>query len=119
MDMRHRPDGIYKWIGHYMDHWSKFHVIFPLSRKSCAKVALVFIYLGTLHSDNGRDEIVVKKWPGEVTIINERPRNPKCQGMVEQGNSTVEKLLEKNNDYPTWSEWLPLIQCKYHYHQLM
>ena len=46
-----RPDGIYKWIGHYMDHWSKFHVIFPLSRKSCAKVALVFIYLGTLHSD--------------------------------------------------------------------
>ena len=59
MDMRHRPDGIYKWIGHYMDHWSKFHVIFPLSRKSCAKVALnlqnlVFSYLGTpkiLHSD--------------------------------------------------------------------
>ena len=132
IDMRHRPDGIYKWIGHYMDHWSKFHIIFPLSRKSAAEVALnlqnlVFSYLGTpkiLHSDNGREfvneivESLVKDWPGEVVIVNGRPRNPRCQGLVEQGNSTVEKLLgirllqEKGNDYPTWSEWLPFIQCK-------
>ena len=57
--------------------------------------------------------------PEDVTIVNGRPRNPKCQGMVEQGNSTVEKLLgirilvEKGNDHPTWSEWLPFIQCEY------
>ena len=74
---------------------------------------------------NGREfvneivESVVKEWPGEVTIINGRPRNPKCQGMVEQGNRSIRLLEEKNNDYPTWSEWLPLIQCKYHYDQLM
>ena len=46
-----------------MDHWSKFHVLFPLARKSAAKVGLglqnhVFAYLGTpriLHSDNGHE----------------------------------------------------------------
>ena len=131
--MRHRPDGMYKWIGHYMDHWSKIHILFPLSRKSAAEVALnlqnhVFSYLGTpkiLHSDNGKEFVneivhsVVKEWPGEVTIVNGRPRNPRCQGLVEQGNGMVEKLLgvrlheaTDDSDYPPWSEWLPFIQCK-------
>ncbi len=99
IDTRHRPDGTYKWIGHYMNHWVKHSV--PLTSKSAAEVALnvqnqVFAYLGTpriLHSDNGREfvnEIVhslVRDWPGEVTIVNGRPRNPKCQGLVEQGNA--------------------------------
>ena len=104
--MRHRPDGIYKWIGHFMDHWSKMHVLFPLARKSAAEVGLnlqnnVFALLGTpriLHSDNGREfvneivQTVVKEWPGEVVIVNGRPRNPKCQGLVEQGNFMVENF---------------------------
>ena len=63
IDMGHRPDGSFKWIGHYMDHWAKFHVLFPLVRKSAAEVAValsnqVFAILGTpkiLHSDNGRE----------------------------------------------------------------
>ena len=61
---------------------------------------------------------LVRDWPGEVTIVNGRPRNPKCQGLVEQGNSVVEKLIgarfqeAQNDDYPAWSEWLPFIQCK-------
>ena len=60
-------------------------------------------------------ECVVKEWPGEVTIVNGRPRNPKCQGLVEQGNATVEKMItvrvhDDDTDYP---EWLPVIQCKY------
>ena len=38
--MRHWPDGIFKWIGHFMDHWSKFHVLFALSHKTAAEVAL-------------------------------------------------------------------------------
>ena len=128
--MRHCPDGTYKWIGHYMDHWSKFHVLFVLCQKSAAEVALnlqnqVFSYLGTpkiLHSDNGHEFVnaivasLCKEWPGEVTIVNGRPRNPKCQGLVEQGNGTVEKmlgvrLLESVTDIPPWSEWLPIIQC--------
>lgn len=130
--MRHRPDGDYNWIGHYMDHWSKFHVIFPLMRKSAAEVALhlqsqVFSVLGTpkiLHSDNGREfvnnivRMVVEKWPGEVVIVNGRPRNPRCQGLVEQGNHSIEKLLGarlqdvKSHCQPMWSDWLPFLQCK-------
>ena len=49
------------------------------------------------------------EWPGEVTIVNGRPRNRKCQGLVEQGNGTVEKmlgvrLLESDTNTPPWSE---------------
>ena len=130
--MRHRPDGTYRWIGHYMDHWSKFHVLFPLSRKTAAEVGLnlqtkIFSFLGIpriLHSDNGREFVnvivqnLVKEWPGETTIVNGKPRNPKCQGLIEQGNSLVEKMIgarfqeDSTDDYPLWSEWLPFIQCK-------
>ena len=90
--MCHCPDDPYQWIAHYMDHWSIFHLIFSLTRKSAAEVATglqknVFSVFGTpkiLHSDNGREFInevicnLVKDWPGETTIINGRPRNPKC-----------------------------------------
>ena len=114
-----------------MNHWSKFHILFALNRKSATEVAmnlqnLVFSYIGTpkiLHLDNGREfvneivQTVVKEWPGEVTIVNGRPRNPRCQGMIEQGNSVVEKLLgvrlleATESKYPPWSEWLTFIQC--------
>ena len=61
---------------------------------------------------------VCKEWPGEVIIVNGRPRNPKCQGLVEQGNGTVEKMVgvcldEADPDLPPWSEWLPVVQCEY------
>ena len=36
---------------------------------------------------------LVRDWPGDLTIVNGRPRDPKCQGLVEQGNSVVEKLI--------------------------
>ena len=130
--MLHRPDGTFKWIGHYMDYWTKFHILFALMRKSAAEVALnlqnhVFVILGILrilHSDNGREFVneiihsIVKECPGQITIANGRPSNPKCQGLVEQGNHMVEKLLGaclheyKGDDQLTWTEWLPFIQCK-------
>ena len=131
--MRHQPDGTYKWIGHFMDHWSNLHVLFPLSRKCPAEVAFnlktrVFSYIGTpriLHSDNGREFVdetissLVKDWPGEIVIVNGRPWHPECQGRIEQGNGLVEKLLReqlsknKQDDFPAWSEWLPIIQCEH------
>ena len=122
--------GTYKWIGHYMDHWSKFHVLFALCQKAASEVSLnlqnqVFSYLGTskiLHSDNGHEFVnairivasLCKEWPGEVTIVNGHPRNPKCQDLG--GNGTVEKmlgvrLLESDTDTLPWSEWLSIIQC--------
>ena len=67
--MRHRPDGPYHWIGHFMDHWSKMHVFFPLMEKSAAEVALnlstkVFVHYGPpkiLQSDNGFVNGIVRK----------------------------------------------------------
>ena len=41
--MRHRPNGAFKWIGQYIDHWAKFHVLFPLVRKSAAEVAVALL----------------------------------------------------------------------------
>lgn len=75
-----------------MDHWSKLHILFPLMHKSVPEVALnlqdrVFSILGVpriLHTDNGREFVnsivhsVIKEWPGDVVIVNGRPRNPKC-----------------------------------------
>ena len=39
-DMWHMPDDSYDYITHYMDHWSKFHVMWPLMRKSAVEVAV-------------------------------------------------------------------------------
>ena len=131
IDMRHRPDGSYHWIGHYMDHWSKIHVLFPLMHKCAEEVALslvtkVFSYYGApriLQSDNGREFVnaiirkVVKEWPGEVTIVNGRARHPQSQGLVERGNAKVEQMLacrfhSEPSDNTCWTLWLPLIQCE-------
>ena len=51
IDMRYMPDDSYNYIAHYMDHWSKFHVMWPLMRNSAVEVAVglatkVFSYLG-------------------------------------------------------------------------
>ena len=81
IDMRHHPDGSYHWTGHYMDH-----VLFPLKQKCAKQVALslmtkVFCYFGSsriIQSDNGRNAIVrrvVKRWPGEMTTVNNLARH--------------------------------------------
>ena len=33
IDMGHQLDGIYKWIAHYIDHWSEYHIHFPMVHK--------------------------------------------------------------------------------------
>eukprot|EP00731_Ephydatia_muelleri_P013704 Em0007g1014a len=129
IDMRHMPDGSYHYIAHYMDHWSKFHILWPLMKKSAIDVAVglvkrVFPYLGLpkiLQSDNGREFVneivkeVVRSWPGEVVIINGRPRHSQSQGLVEKGNHLVEMQIQsmknewkESGDVP-WSDWLARI----------
>ena len=128
--MRHNPDQSYNYIAHYMDHWSKFHILWALMNKSAVEVAMglvrgVFPYIGLpkiLQSDNGREFVneVVREclhlWPGEVVIINGRPRHSQSQGLVEKGNHLVEMQLqsmkaeycvtENQSDFP-WADWLP------------
>ena len=134
IDMQHRPDGPYHWIGHFMDHWFKMHVLFALMHKSAKEVALnlytkVFAYFGPpkiLQSDNGREFVnstvcnLVEDWLGEVTIINGRARHPQSQGLVERGNAKVEEMLACrfnacNTDASSapWTTWLPEVQCKF------
>ena len=118
-----------------MDHWLKYHVVFPLMRKFCTEVAFglhrfIFSFLGTpkiLHSDNGRESVndiiqnLLSDWPGDTTIANGRPRNPRCQGLVEKGNASLERLLgawlleasdvANGRELLPWTTWLPTIQC--------
>lgn len=100
--MRHMPDDSYNYIAHYMDHWSKFQVIWPLMRKSAVEVAVglatkVFPYLGL---PNGRKFVndIVKEtlilWPSQVVIVNGRPRHSQSQGLVENGNHCVEMHIQ-------------------------
>ena len=98
--MRHMPDDSYNYIAHYMDHWSKFHVMWPLMRKSAVEVAVglatkMFPYLvlpKILQSDNGREFVneTIKETmthygiAGQVVIINGRPHHSQSQGLVEK-----------------------------------
>ena len=40
IDMSPHRDGQYQWIGHFTDHWSCFHILFPLVTISADEVAL-------------------------------------------------------------------------------
>ncbi|KAL5463990.1 hypothetical protein EMCRGX_G032945 [Ephydatia muelleri] len=109
IDMRHMPDDSNNYIAHYMDHWSKFHIMWPLMRKSAVEVAVglttkVFSYLGLpkiLQSDNGREFVneIIKEtltlWPGQVVIINGRPRYSQSQGLVEKEQHHLQNFLKE------------------------
>ena len=94
IDMRHRSDSNYHCIGHYIDHWSHIPDA-QISTGSCNQPARQSFLPRILHSDNVREFVnsivhsVAKEWPGDVVIVNGRPRNPKCQGLVEQGNHNL------------------------------
>ena len=104
--------------------------MWPLMRNSAVEVAVglttkVFPYLGLpkiLQSDNGREFVneIVKEtltlWPGQVVIINGRPRHSQSQGLVEKGNHCVEMQIQamkqewSGTGNAPWTDWLPRIQ---------
>ena len=62
IDYQSCPDGEYKWVMHYQDHFTKFSVLRPLKSKRAAEVAYqltdIFLLFGAPHilqSDNGRE----------------------------------------------------------------
>ena len=109
IDMRHWPDGMYRWIGHYMDHWSKFHIPFPLSRKSSAEIGLnlqnkFFSILGTPQICSRTMEICERccaqcsegvAWWSDV---NGRPRNPKYQLFSRGSNWWLSSLVRVSSN---------------------
>ena len=123
-------DGDFKWIGHVVDHFSKYHILFPLFQKSAQEVASnlvckVFAYFGLpyiLHSDRGKEFVnqlikeVVKEWPGECSLVNGKARSPWIQGLVERTNACVEDMISArqiDSETNEWASWLPDIQCKF------
>ena len=123
--MQRKPDGQYRCICHAVDHISKTHVIFPLVSKEARVVANrikihVFSYFGLpriIHSDNGSEFVndiivaLVMLWPGKATFINGALGHSQSQGLVEQGNSSIDNFIRKEHKC-CWASWLLEIQCK-------
>jgi len=134
IDMRQSPDRGYNHICHVMDHYTKFHIIYPLKTKTAQEVAFsleerVLAYMGTpriFHSDNGREFVnqvlraLFEKWGGDTIFVNGRPRHSQSQGLVERGNRTIEEKLAKMKEehdpssHPSgaifpWASFLPRI----------
>ena len=134
--MRRSPDGTLKTvnrrIGHFTDHMSKFHILFPCKNKSAPEVAKliekrVLAYLGPphiFHSDNGREFVnnllhsLLDNWSsGNVSFVTGRPRHSQSQSFVERGNAIIEDkiaAIEREEGFdgqPTypWASWLPRI----------
>ncbi|XP_064097650.1 KRAB-A domain-containing protein 2-like [Macrobrachium nipponense] len=125
VDMQTMKDGSYRFILHYMEYLTKFHVIRPLKSKTAAEVAneLLFIFLDIgaphiLQSDNGREftaEVIqelASLWP-ELILVNGRPRHPQSQGSIERGNGDMKlKLMAwiKDNNCAKWSYGVRFVQ---------
>ncbi|CAM4953460.1 unnamed protein product [Rotaria socialis] len=117
VDMRSVEYNGFKWIFHAKDHFSKYSWLDPLPSKEAINVAetlkSIFYQFGPpriLQSDNGREFVakvildLTKSWPG-LLIINERPRHPQSQGLVERGNAVVQQLLGKWLDTNVTNDW--------------
>ena len=99
IDITSTPDGSYIWICHIEDHFSKFHMLFPIKNKEAATVArcihhwiAVLGIFDILQNDNGREfqgiclELMAKYG---IKVINSRPHTPRTQGLIKQANRTV------------------------------
>ncbi len=106
--------------------YDKFNVIWPMEHRSAEEVVNglernVFCYFGLpgiLRSDNGKEfknKLVAElltNWEGSCKTIYGRPRHPQSQGLVEQSNGTMEKMIVsmiaqcKHNG---WVDFLPKI----------
>ena len=130
VDMRHNPciknGRTYRWIAHVIDHFTHFHIIWALENKCAEEVVAglesrVFAYFGLpqiLQSDNGKEFKnslmlnLIDSWDGNCKMVHGRPRHPQSQGLVEQANGTMERMIAamiaqfKSND---WESFLPKI----------
>ena len=133
IDMRHMPDKDNFYISHFVDHFTKFHILFPLKSKNSQDVAAmieerVLAYLGpprVFHSDNGHEFVnqilhsLFETWGGDTTFVRGRPRQSQSQGCVERGNRVVDERIgtlkkeygydSEESDVCPWASWLPMI----------
>jgi len=126
IDLQINPDGNYKFILVYQDHFTKFVILRALKTKRAAEVAYhlldIFTTFGApniLHSDNGREfcnqviENLCSMWP-DVKIVHGKPRHSQSQESVERANQDIENMLGtwmETNQLSKWSEGLKFIQA--------
>ena len=119
------PDGGFKYIMTYVNHFSKFCVLRPLQSKRAEEVAFhlldIFLTFGApciLQSDNGREFVnnVLSElsilWPN-LKLVTGRPRHPQSQGAVERLNGVIQDKLSiwmKENKSKKWSVGLKFVQ---------
>ncbi|KRZ73853.1 SCAN domain-containing protein 3, partial [Trichinella sp. T8] len=85
------PDGDFKYIMTYLNHFKKFCILSPLMLKIAEEVASklleIFLTFGApsiLQSDNGREfsYVIIAElktcWP-ELKLVTGRPRHPQSQ----------------------------------------
>ena len=127
IDMQCMPDGDYKWIFVYQDHFTKFCQLRAIKAKSAVEVANalldVFSIFGVpviLQSDNGKEfrneiiEALKVLWSG-LQIVHGRARHPQSQGSVERCNGDVKVQLAtwmRTNKSKKWSIGLKFVQIQ-------
>lgn len=119
IDMTSTPDGLYVWICHMEDHFSKFHMLFAMTNKEAATVArhihTWIVILGIfeiLQSDNGSEFkgicLELMRRYG-IKVINGRPRTPRTQGLIEQANGVVKNRIttwKREHGSTAWADAL-------------
>ncbi|CAF1453137.1 unnamed protein product [Rotaria magnacalcarata] len=125
IDMQSSPDGKFKFILNYQDHFTKFCILRPLKSKTAAEVAYnlldIFTTFGApaiLQSDNGREFVakVIEElaliWK-DLKIVHGKPRHPQSQGSAERSNQDTKQLLGtwiRENNSTKWAEGLRFVQ---------
>lgn len=128
IDMTSTPNDKYVWICHMKDYFSKFHMLFPITNKEAPTVTRtihtwisILDIFEILQSNNGSEfkgiylELMRRY---EIKIINNRPRTPRTQGLIEQTNKTVKnKILAWKRDHESthWANALEIRNPKSHF----
>ncbi|KRZ93013.1 KRAB-A domain-containing protein 2 [Trichinella sp. T8] len=119
------PDGDFKYIMTYLNHFTKFCILSPLMLKRAeemaSKLLKIFLTFGApsiLQSDNGQEfsYVIIAElktcWP-ELKLVTGRPRHPQSQGAVERLNGVVQDKLAiwmRENGCKRWSMGLKFVQ---------
>ncbi|CAG8783423.1 20787_t:CDS:2, partial [Gigaspora rosea] len=117
IDMTSEPDGIYKYIFHIKDHFSRFSYAEPSRSKTAEEAAacllnfcLIYGPPAILYSNNGDKfvekvvEETLKLWPN-IRIIHGQPQNPRYQGLVEKENNFLQSKLAAWMEDTNRSDW--------------
>uniref|UniRef100_A0A914PYY8 Integrase catalytic domain-containing protein n=1 Tax=Panagrolaimus davidi TaxID=227884 RepID=A0A914PYY8_9BILA len=124
IDLQSKPDGEFKFILNYQDHFTKYCLLRPLKAKTADAVAqqLKFIISDfgppdELQTDNGREfknstiETIIKSYGGQ--LIHGKARHSQSQGSIERANRDVQNILTilmRRKNTPQWAELLPQVQ---------